>query len=154
MTSAEVAFLIIGGCLEIIQIIKRKSVRNKSNPLELPESTFIDQYRLNKKAFVMVLDVIEVYHMCSNLQPHCGFWQKARINSLWDSNICLARHTLSEIITKMLKVFERLNCPRWIILGTNDNGKRRARDILYRVPGIAGCIFPLAKKFADNSVKE
>jgi len=38
MSSAAIAFVLMGGCDETSEKIRRKILRDKSNPLELPES--------------------------------------------------------------------------------------------------------------------
>ncbi|XP_046806628.1 uncharacterized protein LOC124419852 [Lucilia cuprina] len=65
MVEAVVAFLLMEE--ESCQRINWKILRDHSNPLELPESVFIGQYRLNKEASVMVLDIVKEHLLPSTI---------------------------------------------------------------------------------------
>lgn len=69
-----------------------------------------------------------------------GSYQRSVGNDL---NVCLARPTVSVVITEVLKAIERSICRRWVTLAMTDEEKRRSREHFYtkfRIPGITGCI--------------
>ncbi|XP_036329458.1 uncharacterized protein LOC118741566 [Rhagoletis pomonella] len=117
MASAVVAFMLMeeGSC----EKVKRKILRDCSNPLELPETAFIACYRLNKEAFQMVLDTIGGHLTRSQVPPVLqlaatlrflaeGSYQTSVGN---DSSISVARSTVSTILGDVLTIMNQLLCP-------------------------------------------
>ncbi|XP_036329399.1 uncharacterized protein LOC118741506 [Rhagoletis pomonella] len=41
------------------EALNRRILRDHSNPLEVPESVFVSNYRVNKDAFIMLLNVVD-----------------------------------------------------------------------------------------------
>jgi len=74
-----------------------------------------------------------------------------------DINVCLARPTVSVVLSEVLKATERLICRQWVTLAMTDGEKRRAREHFYnkfRIPGITGCIDGTHVKIVKPSVDE
>ncbi|XP_067628830.1 uncharacterized protein [Eurosta solidaginis] len=67
MASAVVAFILLEE--ESCEKVKRKILRDRSNPFEFPETAYIAYYRINKEAFRMVLDTIEGRSSRSKVLP-------------------------------------------------------------------------------------
>ncbi|XP_017482545.1 PREDICTED: uncharacterized protein LOC108371486 [Rhagoletis zephyria] len=163
MTSAVVAFLLLEE--ESSEKVKRKILRDCSNPLELPETAFIAYYRLNKEAFRMVLDTTEGHLTRSKVPPVLqlapslrflaeGSYQRSVGN---DSSISVARSTVSTILDDVLKVMERFICPQWVKLEMDGTEKRRSRDyfyLKYKIPSIIGCIDGTHIKIIKPSIDE
>ncbi|XP_036317346.1 uncharacterized protein LOC118732320 [Rhagoletis pomonella] len=94
---------------ERLEKLKRRVLRDHNNPLELPEPVFVAHYRLNKEAFVMVLNTIERYippTSISSILKLCavprflaeGSYQRSVGN---DMNISLGRSIVSETLTQI-----------------------------------------------------
>ncbi|XP_055907599.1 uncharacterized protein LOC129942582 [Eupeodes corollae] len=106
--------------------LMRKNIRDHSNPLELPNKKFISYFRLNKDAFVYVLNEIKdhlkqpqrssaippIFKLCTALRFMAeGSYQKCSGN---DFNLGLAQPTVSVVLKEVLEVVEELICPQWL----------------------------------------
>ncbi|XP_036347424.1 putative nuclease HARBI1 [Rhagoletis pomonella] len=163
MAAAVAAFLLMQE--EVSEKVKRKILRDRSNPLELPESAFIAQYRLNKDAFIMVLDIVKPHLPASSIPPLLklaavlrflaeGSYQRSVGN---DSGISLGRSTVSLVLSEVLKIMERLICPRWLKLTMDSNEKLKSRNYFYskfKIPSIIDCIDGTHIKIIKPNVDE
>lgn len=113
--------------------------------------SFIGQYRLNKDAFKLLLDVINVRLPPSSISGEIqlaatlrflaeGSYQRSVGN---DSSVSIGRSTVSIVLTRMLRLLQKHICPQWVQLKMAENEKRTCRNYFYskhKIPSIIGCI--------------
>ncbi|XP_067625734.1 putative nuclease HARBI1 [Eurosta solidaginis] len=163
MSSAVVAFMLLEG--ESCEKVKRKILRDRSNPLELPETAFVSYYRINKEAFRMVLNTIEghltrlkvlpVLQLAATLRFLAEGSYQTSVGK--DSSISVARSTVSTILDDVLNVMNQLVCPQWVKLEMDEPKQRRSRDYFYtkyKIPSIIGCIDATHIKIIKPSTDE
>ncbi|XP_065369048.1 putative nuclease HARBI1 [Calliphora vicina] len=131
--------------------IKRKSLRDKSNPLNLPDEIFVQHFRLNKEGFTIILNKIGNYWKSTSIPLTIqlaatlrflaeGSFQRSVGNDL---NIAMHRTTVSKCFTKMLKLLERKICPGLIKLKTPEEELKKSKQFFYEkygIHGVIGCI--------------
>ncbi|XP_037932443.1 uncharacterized protein LOC119670664 isoform X1 [Teleopsis dalmanni] len=99
--------------------IKRRILRDCSNPLDLNESTFINYYRVNKDAFCMLVKVVtphvKLSSIPSSIQLACKlrFLAEGGIQKAVgiDKQIALGRSTAGKILTNVIAILEKRICP-------------------------------------------
>ncbi|XP_065356305.1 putative nuclease HARBI1 [Calliphora vicina] len=136
------------------QRIVRRDLRDSSNPLEMPDTLFIQHYRVNKAAFTYILDTLTNFlpaakksfgippiiklSACLRFFAEGGY-QKGVGR---DYEVGMAQSTISEVLSKVLDVLEQSLCDQWITYPSEDE-KRVTSQEFYRkfgIPGIVGCI--------------
>ncbi|XP_037934599.1 putative nuclease HARBI1 isoform X2 [Teleopsis dalmanni] len=125
--------------------IKRRILRDCSNPLDLNEST------VNKDAFCMLVKVVtphvKLSSIPSSIQLACtlrflaegGFQKAVGI----DKQIALGRSTVGKILTNVIAILERRICPSWIKLEMSDaerSASKRHFMQKFGIPGVVGCV--------------
>ncbi|XP_055905589.1 uncharacterized protein LOC129941072 [Eupeodes corollae] len=135
--------------------LMRNNIRDHSNPLELPNKKFISYFRLNKDAFVYVLNEIKdhlkqpqrssaippIHKLCTALRFMAeGSYQKCSDN---DFNLGLAQPIVSVVVKKVLDVVEERICPQCIKARMTNDEMNLSKIHFYqktRFPGVIGCI--------------
>ncbi|XP_018800013.1 PREDICTED: uncharacterized protein LOC108975761 isoform X1 [Bactrocera latifrons] len=121
----------IGGKIDVLRI--RKSLRDRSNPLELPNAKFVSYFRLNKEAFCFLLNEMKE-HLHKRVRgtaipPILKLWATLRFladggyqkSSGNDFNIGLAQPTISSVIKDGLNIIEQHICAQWIKIQMTEN---------------------------------
>ncbi|XP_036346014.1 putative nuclease HARBI1 [Rhagoletis pomonella] len=133
----------------------RKRLRDHSNPLELPSTKFISYFRLNKEAFVFLLNEMDehfqkrvrgtavppILKLCATLRFLAdGSYQKCSGN---DFNVGLAQPTISVVIKEVLNIIEQHICGKWITTQMTEEEQNASKIAFYSksgFPGVVGCI--------------
>ncbi|XP_017467073.1 PREDICTED: putative nuclease HARBI1 [Rhagoletis zephyria] len=131
--------------------LKRRILRDHSNPLSLSDALFVAQYRLNKDAFSMVLSEVEPYLKNMSIPPIIQLAATLRFfgeggyqrSVGTDANIQLGRSTVSKVIGNVLTVLEWKLCQKWIKLNVSESERRQCKSFFFNkwgIPGVIGCI--------------
>uniref|UniRef100_A0A1A9X3N7 DDE Tnp4 domain-containing protein n=1 Tax=Glossina brevipalpis TaxID=37001 RepID=A0A1A9X3N7_9MUSC len=127
----------------------RRSLRDESNPLALPENEFIQKFRVSKAAFQYILEKIEisggmrstyippVVRLALSLQllgsgsyqwvTGCGYCMN------------VAQSTVSTIVSEVVQELQRSLCAEWIQFRINSDAKMWFYE-KYGIPGVFGCV--------------
>ncbi|XP_055903578.1 putative nuclease HARBI1 [Eupeodes corollae] len=134
--------------------IKRRVLRDSSNPMSLPSSTFKLLYRLNKDAFKYVLEEIDphlpsfnstyipnVLKLAATLRflAEGGYQRETGQDFL----VGMAQPTLSVTISNILTIMEKVLCPKFISFSSTEEEKTASKQHFYEkfgFPGIIGCV--------------
>ncbi|XP_049301923.1 putative nuclease HARBI1 [Bactrocera dorsalis] len=133
---------------------QRRFIRDNSNPTELPNTVFVANFRLNKDAFMYVLDKIkDKFHcrMSSSITPMLklcaalrffahGSYQQAIGNEF---QLGLAQPTVSLILKEIIPILENEICRTHISVDMSEEEKQQARSKFYSrsgIPNVIGCI--------------
>ncbi|XP_055905988.1 putative nuclease HARBI1 [Eupeodes corollae] len=131
--------------------IKRRYLRDNSNPFELSENDFVQQFRVNKECFKMILSSLDlpqdrrrtsvppVLQLCAtlNLLASESYQTNVGTNVL----LSMAQTTVSKFFRRTLSLLENKFCPQWIKFDCSKF--RDSKEYYYRnfkLPGIAGCV--------------
>ncbi|XP_046802860.1 putative nuclease HARBI1 [Lucilia cuprina] len=131
--------------------IKKRVLRDSSNPMDIPEKAFIAHYRLNKAAFTMILDEIGGYMNQSSIPKivrlagalrflAVGSFQGVIAN---DINISMDRTTFCKVMWDVLNIIEDRLCPLWIQLDMNESESNASKLHFYekyKIPGVIGSV--------------
>ncbi|XP_049301880.1 putative nuclease HARBI1 isoform X1 [Bactrocera dorsalis] len=132
------------------QMAIRSRIRDKSNPLALPEAAFRKRFRLTKDAFTFILSEIEFNgHLSTAVPP---ILQLAATLSLLASGgyqhsvgndflIGMCQSTVCKIVGDVVNEMETKLCPHFIKFSPNRLSKCTEYFVeKYKVPGVIGCI--------------
>ncbi|XP_067633817.1 putative nuclease HARBI1 [Eurosta solidaginis] len=139
---------------QLAERVSRRILRDKCNPLELPNASFHQLNRINKPAFKYLLDVLHnglpvarkrfaidtVVKLSAALRFFGeGAYQKGVGRQM---NVGLSQSSFSHVLSKVLNVFEECLCNQWIKWPTKDEMREIALDFhrQFNIPGIIGCI--------------
>ncbi|XP_055916167.1 putative nuclease HARBI1 [Eupeodes corollae] len=131
--------------------IKRRYLRDNSNPFELSENDFVQQFRVNKECFKMILSSLDlpqdrrrtsvppVLQLCAtlNLLASGSYQTNVGTNVL----LSMAQTTVSKFFRRTLSLLENKFCPQWIKFDCSKF--RDSKEYYYRkfkLPGIVGCV--------------
>ncbi|XP_054729293.1 putative nuclease HARBI1 [Anastrepha obliqua] len=131
--------------------IDRRRLRDHSNPLSAPDSTFVSNYRLNKYAFLEVLNEAKSFvketsipillKLAASLRFFAeGSYQRSVGK---DTDIAMGRSTVSKILSEMINALENVLCPKWIKLKMSEEDSRKSKLHFvekFGIPGVIGCI--------------
>ncbi|XP_050338636.1 putative nuclease HARBI1 [Bactrocera neohumeralis] len=147
--------------------LNRRILRDHSNPFDVTELAFVSNYRVNKDAFLMLLNVVDNYikHTSIPVQLHLaatlgflaeGGFQKAVGK---DSCISMGRSRVAKVTARVLKILERYLCPQWIQLSMTESELTKSKQHFQRsfgIPGVIGCVdgthIQLCKPHTDQSL--
>ncbi|XP_055922492.1 putative nuclease HARBI1 [Eupeodes corollae] len=132
----------------------RRSLRDNSNPLQLPDNLFVSYFRVNKHAFGYILNIITPgfkITQSSAIPPYIklacalrflgsGSYQNG-VGS--DFELGLAQSTVSVVLSEVLDLLEVKICPVWIKADMSTSEKQEARNYFFeraRLPGLVGCV--------------
>ncbi|XP_055918421.1 putative nuclease HARBI1 [Eupeodes corollae] len=132
----------------------RKNIRDNSNVLELPNHLFRSYFRLNKEAFVFVLNKLEGQFKNAStssipavLKLACalrffasGSYQSSVGN---DFDLGLSQSSVSIVLKEVVCAIEDKLCPTWISLNMSSDEKQNARNYFFstsRLRGVIGCV--------------
>ncbi|XP_053957681.1 putative nuclease HARBI1 [Anastrepha ludens] len=135
-------------------IRQRRFIRNYSNPMELPATAFITNFRLNKEAFMFVLDKIKNKfhcHLSSSITPMLklccalrffahGSYQQTVENEF---QLGLAQPTVSLILKEILPILESEICSVLINTEMTEEEKQQAKSKYISrsgIPNVIGCV--------------
>ncbi|XP_055849667.1 putative nuclease HARBI1 [Episyrphus balteatus] len=131
--------------------VERKLLREKSDPLSLPENIFIQRFRLNKEAFRYVLEKLKLPYKTANavppiLQLACtlsllgsgGYHKKIGSDYLFP----LAQSTMSKASSITLEKMEDILCFEHIKFDIENNFTACKEFFAkkYALPGVIGCV--------------
>ncbi|XP_067623132.1 putative nuclease HARBI1 [Eurosta solidaginis] len=133
---------------------QRRFIRDYSNPMELPPTVFIANFRLSKDAFMHVLDKIKDNFHCrlsSSVTPMLklccalrffahGSYQQAIGNEF---QLGLAQPTVSLVLKEMLPTLERVICTAAINIEMSEEEKQEAKRKFFiksGIPNVIGCV--------------
>ncbi|XP_055909458.1 putative nuclease HARBI1 isoform X1 [Eupeodes corollae] len=132
----------------------RRSLKDASNPLEVPDNLFVLYFRLSKHAFQYVLSQISsgfqttqssaippiLKLACALRFLGCGSYQNSVGN---DFELGFSQPTVSVVLSEVLNLLEARICPVWINADMSTNEKQEARNYFFQragLPGIVGCV--------------
>ncbi|XP_050316916.1 putative nuclease HARBI1 [Bactrocera neohumeralis] len=135
---------------ENVQQVIRNRMRDKSNPLTLPEAAFRKRFRLSKSAFNYVLAELKFEgHLSTAVPPMIqlgatlsllasGGYQHLVGN---DFLIGICQSTICKIIKNVVSEMETKLCPQFIKF-VPDNLSECTKSFVekYKIPGVIGCI--------------
>lgn len=130
---------------------QRSNLRKRYDILEMPDSEFIKNFRLNKLAFLYILGEIKdefppqkqgglsvERKLAASLRFMAeGSYQHGAGK---DFDVAVAQPTFSKILTEMVDALEKKICPQWITLRMSDEEMRRAKRYFYEKSGIPGVV--------------
>ncbi|XP_067643205.1 putative nuclease HARBI1 [Eurosta solidaginis] len=133
---------------------QRRFIRDYSNPMKLPSTVFIANFRLSKDAFMYVLDKIKDSFHCrlsSSVTPMLklccalrffahGSYQQAVGN---DFHLGLAQPTVSLILKEILPILQREICRAAIKTEMTEEEKQQAKSKFFirsGIPNVIGCV--------------
>ncbi|XP_073820106.1 uncharacterized protein [Musca autumnalis] len=131
--------------------IRRRNLRDASDLLSYPNAVFTSYFRLNKEAFILVLDQISQHLPRSSIPPILQLSTTLRFLATGafqgvigkDFDVSVGRSTVSTILWRVLYAMENEICPQWIQLRKSTNEKRDSKTHFFqkcRIPGVVGCI--------------
>uniref|UniRef100_A0A034WLL2 Nuclease HARBI1 n=1 Tax=Bactrocera dorsalis TaxID=27457 RepID=A0A034WLL2_BACDO len=124
MSSAILAFLLLEE--ERNKKIKRKILRDHSNPLDAPGQSFISHYRLNVEPHLQPSIIPPIIQLAATLRFLAeGAYQRGVGR---DSCISLARSTVSQILTKVMCLLENYICGQWVKLSMDESENMISRN--------------------------
>ncbi|XP_065357795.1 putative nuclease HARBI1 [Calliphora vicina] len=136
---------------DAVEKLRRKTLRDASDPLSYSSAVFISYYRLSKDAFVMVLDKISPHLKGSEIPPIIQLSTTLRVLGTGsfqgviakDMDISLGRSTVSTLMWKVINAIENIICPLWIKLQMSEEEIRNSKAYFFQkfqIPGVIGCI--------------
>ncbi|XP_055904788.1 putative nuclease HARBI1 [Eupeodes corollae] len=132
-------------------VLQRRWIRSTANPMDLPNSKYKMYFRLNKEAFLYILNLIEsnfperrsvsvptILKLAATLRFLAeGGYQKGVGN---DFNLGLAQPTFSIILKEVINFLEEYLCPLWIKMELSEEEKIEAKLHFFQQAGIPGII--------------
>ncbi|XP_067629784.1 putative nuclease HARBI1 [Eurosta solidaginis] len=139
---------------QLAERVSRRILRDKCNPLELPNASFHQLYRINKPAFKYLLDVLHsglpvarkrfaidtVVKLSAALRFFGeGAYQKGVGRQV---DVGMSQSSFGYVLSEVLNVFEECLCNQWIKWLTKDEMREIGLDFhqQFNIPGIIGCI--------------
>ncbi|KAI8119473.1 putative nuclease HARBI1 [Lucilia cuprina] len=133
------------------EVVRRRILRDASNPMEMPESSFIGLYRLNKSAFSMILNQIAPLIKNTTIPPTIqlaatlrffavGGFQGVIANAM---NISIGRSTMCKVLWNVANILESHICQAWINMEMDDdeiNASKTYFNEKYGIQGVIGCV--------------
>ncbi|XP_013118380.2 putative nuclease HARBI1 [Stomoxys calcitrans] len=131
--------------------VKRRILRDSSNPLELAESKFVEYFGLNKVGFEWILNTIKPHYKHTTIPLPIQLAATLRFFTAGicqqhvedDSVFSLGRTTFCKTLNKMISILEEMVCPHWLQPLTDSEeilkSKKYFRDS-YGIPDVIGCI--------------
>ncbi|XP_062551170.1 putative nuclease HARBI1 [Armigeres subalbatus] len=135
--------------------VERRRLRDMSNPLDLPQASFINYFRVTKDLFSYLLNILEANLEAtvksSSVQPILklsaalrffaeGSYQKGVGNDIFAG---MAQPTLSKVLSVVIGVFEAEICPTAIRFPETEAEKDEIKRAFYEktgFPGVIGCV--------------
>ncbi|XP_053691006.1 putative nuclease HARBI1 [Sabethes cyaneus] len=134
--------------------LARKKIRDRSNPLDQPEKSFIECYRVNKEIFLLLLKAVDSTRntvLTSSIPTNImlaaslrffaeGNYQKGVGN---DRFIGMAQPTMSKALGEVLKIIERQIYPAVVRFPTDETEKDDIKLAFYErsgFPSVIGCV--------------
>ncbi|XP_054727207.1 putative nuclease HARBI1 [Anastrepha obliqua] len=131
--------------------IQRKTLRDASNPLDVEDTMFTKNYRLNKAAFLYVLSVLDGN---ARSMRSCSISSLQRLSSVLrffaeggyqhgvgkDFDIPMAQSTFCGVLKDVLHTLQCHLCPQWVNLDLSNEEKRQAKMDFYQKYGFPGAI--------------
>nr|XP_014091779.1 putative nuclease HARBI1 [Bactrocera oleae] len=132
----------------------RRRLRDNTNVLDLPNTQFVNQFRVSKEVFKNILLEIapkmEKRFRCTSIPEMtklaCFFRAlagKYQMNVGTNSYTCVSQGTTSKIVGECLEIFEDSFCGKWITLEMTAKEESETKQAFYRntkLPGIIGCV--------------
>ncbi|XP_067636858.1 putative nuclease HARBI1 [Eurosta solidaginis] len=133
----------------------RRRVRDASNTLKMNSTTFIQNFRLSKEAFMDLLSSTdELLQQCTRAKHIPNILKYATVLrfcargsyqlSIGNENaFVLAQPNVSVVLTEVLNVLENFICERWIKFNYEEAELHQSKLHFYnvsRIPGIIGCV--------------
>ncbi|XP_049302023.1 putative nuclease HARBI1 [Bactrocera dorsalis] len=130
--------------------IVRRQLRDRSNPLALPNTAFLKRFRLSKEAFEYVLNNIcltqsdvravpPVLQLATTLSHLAGGGYQHSVGSDYLIGIC--QSTVSKLTSHVLKEMETMLCPQFIRFTPEDSLTCKEWFVQqYKIPGVIGCV--------------
>ncbi|XP_050339688.1 putative nuclease HARBI1 [Bactrocera neohumeralis] len=115
-------------------------MRDKSNPLALPEAAFRKRFRLSKCAFNYVLAELKFEgHLSTAVAPMIQLGATLSLSADFLIGIC--QSTICKIIKNVISEMETKLCPQFIKF-VPDNLSECTKSFVekYKIPGVIGCI--------------
>ncbi|XP_055920537.1 uncharacterized protein LOC129952116 [Eupeodes corollae] len=137
------------------QLKIRRALRDSSNPMDLDEHIFIQNFRLSKQAFLEVLnDIGEKLKPIKSQQSIPNVLKLAAVLKFFaqgsyqlsvgnDFNIGMAQPTVSVVLSELLGVLENYICPKWIKFPYSQEEERRAKIYFFEkcgIPNVVGAV--------------
>ncbi|KAI8124622.1 hypothetical protein CVS40_4938 [Lucilia cuprina] len=122
--------------------IKKRVLRDSSNPMDIPEKAFIAHYRLNKAAFTMILDEIGGYMNQSSIPKIVRLAGALRFLAVGSFQGVIA-NDINIIMWDVLNIIEDRLCPLWIQLDMNESESNASKLHFYekyKIPGVIGSV--------------
>ncbi|XP_037957662.1 putative nuclease HARBI1 [Teleopsis dalmanni] len=133
------------------QRINRRNFRDAANPLELPNFLFQKYYRVNKPAFIYLLEELQpakkqfavapIVKLSACLRFFAEGAYQTGVGK--DHDVALTQPTFSKVLSEVLNIFETHLCPKWIRVPKTSEEKRKIAAAFYvkhNIPGVIGCI--------------
>ncbi|XP_058813410.1 putative nuclease HARBI1 [Topomyia yanbarensis] len=135
--------------------IRRRRIRDASNPLDLPDETFVQYFRVSKDLFLYLLNILEakinppvgsqailpIFKLSVALRFFAeGGYQRGAGNDLF---VGMAQPTVSKGLSEVLDIFEAVVCPQVIKFPSGDSEKSSIKHAFFQktgFPGVIGCI--------------
>ncbi|XP_037808563.1 uncharacterized protein LOC119601603 [Lucilia sericata] len=136
---------------ESVEKLRRKILRDASDPLSYPSAVFVSYYRLSKEAFIMVLEKLSPHLQSSTIPVIIQLSTTLRFLATGafqgviakDVDISLGRSTVSTIMWRVINATENIICPQWIKLQMSADEIQNSKAHFFNkfhVPGVIGCI--------------
>ncbi|XP_067616097.1 putative nuclease HARBI1 [Eurosta solidaginis] len=132
------------------ETVARRLLRDKSDPLALPQTAFLKQFRLSKEAFQFVLHALNLKQSDAKAVP--PVLQLPATLSLLGSGgyqhcvgsdylVGMSQSTVQKITSQVILEMENKLCPQYIQFPLN--GTLECKQWFmdkYKIPGVIGCI--------------
>ncbi|XP_036346180.1 putative nuclease HARBI1 [Rhagoletis pomonella] len=135
--------------------IQRRRLRDHTNVMELPETEFVANFRINKEIFQYILNELKEHMAPSHRSTHLshqlklatflrflatGSYQK----SVGNENISsMGQSTAANVIRECLNIFEDHFCQKWVNFRRNIDEENAVKEYFiekYGIPGVIGCV--------------
>ncbi|XP_058840877.1 putative nuclease HARBI1 [Topomyia yanbarensis] len=127
----------------------RRSLRDSSNPLELPEELFLRRYRVNKEVFVYLHTQLHLPNgaRCTFIPPILQLATTLQLlgggSYQWQVGVDfvapMSQSTVHYVTTSVIKEMESAFCKKWIRFKIS-NVTKQFFYAKYRIPSVIGCI--------------
>ncbi|KAI8115145.1 putative nuclease HARBI1 [Lucilia cuprina] len=134
-----------------VEKLRRRTLRDASDPLSYPPAVFVSYYRLNKEAFIMVLEKLSPHLKSSTIPQIIQLSTTLRFLATGafqgviakDVDISLGRSTVSTLMWRVINAAESKICPQWIKIEMTTEEKLSSKTYFFQkcqIPGVVGCI--------------
>ncbi|XP_067636049.1 putative nuclease HARBI1 [Eurosta solidaginis] len=132
------------------ETVARRLLRDKSDPLALPQTSFLKRFRLSKEAFQFILHALNLKQSDAKAVP--PVLQLAATLSLLGSGgyqhcvgsdylVGMCQSTVSKITSHVILEMENKLCPQNIQFHLNETSECKQWFMdKYKIPGVIGCI--------------